>query len=344
MDIRAMMGNSEDRYGCAHAGHYSLADGTESMKAGQEKERIWGWRDVMPGAAISALKEIRMSTAVRVLQGKFGRVALLDMDRPLVTHGHSQCHVLIKVSGEDTFFTVRDKVYPLNDQTAVLINSWEPHAYTHHDPDAPRTIILALYIEPLWLGEIEKTLIASGHPGFFPQSCVEISKPIRNLSTTLAMQMLYGDQLGAQQLETQLSNLMIAVVDAFSEWRNFNDMRQIVLPQAPDFRIRRAISFMRDNVGRDLDVDKLATEACLSRAHFFKLFQQHTGLTPHLYLNVLRMEAAIEGLTQSRQSLVSLSNDLGFSAQSHFTRFFQQHLGAVPSQYRKVVDVYADQE
>ena len=69
-----------------------------------------------------------MSAAVRVLQGKFGRVALLDMDRPLVTHGHSQCHVLIKVSGEDTFFTVRDKVYPLNDHTAVLINSWEPHA------------------------------------------------------------------------------------------------------------------------------------------------------------------------------------------------------------------------
>lgn len=53
-----------------------------------------------------------MSAAVRVLQGKFGRVCLLDMDRPLVTHGHSQCHVLIKVSGEDTSFSVRDKSYP----------------------------------------------------------------------------------------------------------------------------------------------------------------------------------------------------------------------------------------
>ena len=41
-----------------------------------------------------------MSAAVRVLQGKFGRVCLLDMDRPLVTHGHSQCHVLIKARGD----------------------------------------------------------------------------------------------------------------------------------------------------------------------------------------------------------------------------------------------------
>jgi AraC family transcriptional regulator len=281
-----------------------------------------------------------MSAAVRVLQGKFGRVCLLDMDRPLVTHGHSQCHVLIKVSGEDTSFTVRDKSYPLTDQTAVLINSWEPHAYTHHDPDAPGTIILALYIEPLWLGEIERALIASGRPGFFPQPCVEISKPIRNLSNQLAMQMLYGEQLSAAQVDMQLSNLMIAVIDAFSEWRCINDLRKSEMPRRPDPRIRRALSYMRGNVGAELDIDKLAAEACLSRAHFFKLFQQDTHLTPNLYVNVLRMEAAIEGITQSRRPLVSLSDDLGFSAQSHFTRFFQQHLGAGPSQYRKVVDIY----
>jgi AraC-like DNA-binding protein len=281
-----------------------------------------------------------MSAAVRVLQGKFGRVCLLDMDRPLVTHGHSQCHVLIKVSGEDTFFNVRDKSYPLTDQTAVLVNSWEPHAYTHHDPDAPGTIILALYIEPMWLGGIEKALISSGQPGFFPQPCVEISKPIRNLSNQLAMQMLYGEQLSAAQVDMQLSNLMIAVIDAFSEWRCINDLRKSEMPRRPDPRIRRALSYMRGNVGAELDIDKLAAEACLSRAHFFKLFQQDTNLTPNLYVNVLRMEAAIEGITQSRRPLVSLSDDLGFSAQSHFTRFFQQHLGAGPSQYRKVVDIY----
>lgn len=281
-----------------------------------------------------------MSAAVRVLHGKFGRVCLLDMDRPLVTHGHSQCHVLIKVSGEDTSFNVRDKAYPLTDDTAVLINSWEPHAYTHHDPDAPGTIILALYIEPLWLGDIEKALIASGQPGFFPQSCVTIPKTVRKLSDALAMQMLYGEPLSAEQVEMQLSNLMIAVIDAFSGWRALHQLRHADLPRAPDPRIRRAITYMRANVGAELDIGKLASEACLSRAHFFKLFQQDTSLTPNLYVNVLRMEKAIEGLTQTRQPLVTLSASLGFSAQSHFTRFFQQHLGAMPSQYRKVVDVY----
>jgi AraC family transcriptional regulator len=281
----------------------------------------------------------KMSAAVRILQGKFGRVALLDMDRPLVTHGHSQCHVLLKVSGEDTFFSVRDKLYPLTDKTVVLVNSWEPHAYTHHDPEAAGTVILALYIEPMWLGEIEKAFMSSGSRGFFPQACAEISKPVAALANRLAMHMLHGELLGAQPLETLLSNLMLAVIDSFSDWRSLNGMGKAALPHAPDARIRRSLSYMRANVGAELDIDKLAAEACLSRAHFFKLFQQDTSLTPNLYLNVLRIEAAIDGVAQTRDSLISLSNSLGFSAQSHFTRFFQQHLGTLPSQYRKVVDL-----
>jgi AraC-like DNA-binding protein len=281
-----------------------------------------------------------MSTAIRIFQGKFGRVALLDMDGPLVTHAHSQCHVLLKASGADTFFAVRDRLYPLTDETAVLVNSWEPHSYAHQNPDAPRTVILALYIEPVWLNEIEARLTSSGRPGFFQHACAKISKPIRCLSNKLAMQMLYGEQPGEQELETALSGLMMAVIDAFSEWRNPGAAARERLPLIHDHRIRRAVSFMRSHVGADLDIDRLAREACLSRAHFFKLFQQCTELTPSVYANVLRMEAAIEGLAQTRQPLCSISETLGFSAQSHFTRFFQQHIGVVPSQYRRVVDVY----
>jgi transcriptional regulator GlxA family with amidase domain len=161
-----------------------------------------------------------MSTAIRTFQGKFGRVALLDMDAPLVTHAHSQCHVLLTAGGADTFFAV--------------------------------------------------------------------------------------------------------------------------LPPIHDHRIRRAVSLMRSNVGAELDIDRLAREACLSRAHFFKLFQQCTELTPHVYANMLRMESAMQSLAKTNQSLRSISERLGFSAQSHFTRFFQQHLGIVPSQYRRVVNGVRD--
>jgi hypothetical protein len=88
-----------------------------------------------------------MSTALRIAHGAFGRVALLDMDRSLVRHAHPHCHVLLKVDGSDTQFAVDDSFVPLTDRQAVLINAWEAHAYVHQ-PASPRTVILALYIEP----------------------------------------------------------------------------------------------------------------------------------------------------------------------------------------------------
>jgi hypothetical protein len=86
--------------------------------------------------------EIAMSTALRIAHGAFGRVALLDMDWSLVRHAHPHCHVLLKVEGADTQFVVGDTVYPLTNETAVLVNGWQPHCYVH-DPKKPHTIILA---------------------------------------------------------------------------------------------------------------------------------------------------------------------------------------------------------
>ena len=91
-----------------------------------------------------------MSHALRITKGEFGRVALLDMDRSLVRHAHPHCHVLLKIDGDDTQFAVGDRVAPLTDTLAVLINAWETHAYVH-DPARRNALILALYIEPRWL-------------------------------------------------------------------------------------------------------------------------------------------------------------------------------------------------
>lgn len=281
-----------------------------------------------------------MSKAIKILQGRFGRVALLDMDKPLVTHAHRHCHVLIKASGTDTFFAVRERSHPLTDKTAVLVNAWEPHAYSHHDPLAPRTVILALYIEPEWLGELQRQLRASGLPRFFPRPCVEISARIRKLADDLAMEMLFAEEIPAERLESVLFDLMIAVIDPFSEWRNFGSLLVQGARQGMDPRIRRAVVHLRENVGAEVDMDALARCCGLSRAHFFHLFRRATSLTPNVYANVMRVEAAIRALTRSDSPLADIAYDLGFSAPGHFTRFFHQHLGTVPSEYRRVVQIY----
>ena len=280
-----------------------------------------------------------MSRAIKIFQGRFGRVALLDMDKPLVPHAHHHCHALIKVSGPDTYFTVRGELQPLTEETVVLVNAWEPHAYSCHRPEIGNTILLALYIEPSWLAEIQRQLSVSAHPHFFPRPCVAISPAARKATDELAGEMLVADSIPAARLESQLFDLMISVIDRNSEWRNFGELLRASRRQGTDPRIRRAMALMRENVGGALDMDQLAAECGLSRAHFFALFRRCTNLTPSVYANVLRMEAAIRNLTGSQESLAAISLDIGFSAQPHFTRFFREHLGITPSEYRKVVDL-----
>jgi AraC family transcriptional regulator len=277
-----------------------------------------------------------MSTALRITHGAFGRVALLDMDRSLVRHAHPHCHVLIKVDGADTQFAVGDDLVQLTDQQAVLINTWEPHAYVHYK-ERPRTIILALYIEPTWLKNFRPNWAASGAPGFFEKPAGEVSPRIRRLSMDLAAMMLADPGAGPEQ-EQLLSDLMISVIERFTPWRTLSRRLADIDRNRDrfDWRIRRAVDIIRVEPQAAHDVDSLAKEAGLSRAHFYRLFERSTRMTPHVYLNLLRMELAVKSVVHSDDSLAVVSDNLGFSAQSHFTRFFRDHAGVNPSEFRQV--------
>lgn len=282
-----------------------------------------------------------MSSAIKFLKGRFGRVALLQMDAPLVTHAHHHCHVLIKTSGADAAFRVGGRLCPLTDTQAVLVNAWEPHAYVHHPPDGTSpTGIFALYIEPSWLGELQRPLSLSSHPRFFPQPVAQVTERVRRLAEDLAMRLLGLEGCTDERVESMLAELMIAVIEPFSYWRRSGSLLPAELRVPQDGRIRRAMSIMRENVGVELDMDVLASQCGLSRAHFFELFRRTTRLTPAMYVNELRMEAAFEGLARSPDAITSIAYRLGFSAPGHFTRFFRSHIGITPSEYRKVVDVY----
>lgn len=275
-----------------------------------------------------------MSDALRIACGTFGRVALLNMDHSLVRHAHPHCHVLLKVEGADTTFAVGETVVPLTDRTAVLVNGWEPHAYVHN-PLAPKTIILALYIEPEWLRMFRPAWGASGVPGFFEQPGGEISPRIHRLAHNLSAEMMARPDAGKDH-EELLADLMIAVVERFTPWRSLPSISTLDSHRRMDWRIRRIITSMRENMNQDLDMTTLAREAGLSRAHFFRLFEASTNVSPRIYLNVMRVEAAVSAVVQANDNLTDISERLGFSAPSHFSRFFREHTGVTPSAFRTI--------
>lgn len=276
-----------------------------------------------------------MSDALRIRTGEFGRVALLDMDRSLVRHAHPHCHVLLKVDGSNTSFLVGDRVAPLTDETAVLVNAWTPHAYIHRH-DAPRTIILALYIEPHWLGNFRSNWVSSGDAGFFGSTAGEVTPRIKKLAVELASCMVHAPT-SVKEHERILGDLMVAVIERFSEWKSVGAiLRENSRTNSVDWRIRKAISLIKNDKSTPESVDRLAKDAGMSRANFFRVFEQSTGVTPRVFMNVIRLERAVHAAVHSDVSFGDLSDELGFSTQAHFTRFFRDHAGVAPSHFRSI--------
>jgi AraC-like DNA-binding protein len=76
--------------------------------------------------------------------------------------------------------------------------------------------------------------------------------------------------------------------------------------------------------------------AGLSRAQFFRLFETSLGVSPKLYLNVVRMERALDAVMREDTPLGELSERFGFPEPAHFTRFFRDHAGVSPREFRNV--------
>jgi AraC family transcriptional regulator len=275
-----------------------------------------------------------LTKALSILRGRFGRVALLDMDTSLVDHAHPHFHLIFKASGPDQNFVVEGQTVPLRSDMLVAVNSWKQHAYVHRQ-GAERTMFLALYIEPAWLAEADRAFIDCAAPGFFPRAGIPIANEINRLRSNLVRRMSDPhDQ--HDELQESILELCLNVSHTFSDWRD----RGVALRKprgARDYRVGRALRHMRERASEAVDLDDVARLSGLSRPHFNHLFRSCTGLSPRVYANALRVESAVSQLRQQHDEVGDISQHLGFSAQSNFTRFFQQHTGTSPSQYRRVM-------
>ncbi|HJN60703.1 MAG TPA: AraC family transcriptional regulator [Alphaproteobacteria bacterium] len=256
------------------------------------------------------------------------------MDQPLVVHAHSQCQLIFKCGGVDSAFRIAGQELPLHKRNAILINSWEPHQYLHR-ADSASAIHLSLYIEPAWLEAVDRKLHGMAHPALFSSPSAEMGKKTQKLADSLAHMLGWSGTVETAELECLTFELVAGMVREFAD-RGVLE-HGAVGGTASDFRIRKAMRYMSEHSAEPLDVMAVARHSGLSRPHFFALFRQCTNLTPNLYANVLRMNEAVNHLSESADSIAEISEELGFNAQSHFTRFFRSHQGVPPTEFRRAL-------
>ena len=80
----------------------------------------------------------------------------------------------------------------------------------------------------------------------------------------------------------------------------------------------------------------LARQLNISASYLMHLFHAEYSVTLMKYLERIRLELAKRLLSDTQDSILSISSDVGFSTLQHFSYVFKKNIGISPTQYRKI--------
>jgi AraC-like DNA-binding protein len=102
----------------------------------------------------------------------------------------------------------------------------------------------------------------------------------------------------------------------------------------PGYLLRRVVDYIDAEPSGDLTLGRLAYLAGMSPHHFACLFRRSTGIPPHQFVLLRRIDLARERLCEERCSILDIALDCGFGNPSHFARTFRKFAGVSPSAFR----------
>jgi len=100
--------------------------------------------------------------------------------------------------------------------------------------------------------------------------------------------------------------------------------------------IEKAKEYLESRWLDRFDAGKTAKAACLSKAHFTKLFKKHTGITPHEYYVNYKISKLKEKLMDANLTIAQAFAACNMDYNGHSARVFREKTGVSPSEYRKM--------
>lgn len=132
----------------------------------------------------------------------------------------------------------------------------------------------------------------------------------------------------AQQLMAGLVNLLIGMM--YSKERNI----QLRKNQTHVDMISRARLRIRESLESSLSIQQVAEDMGVSYSSFRKLFKEHTGISPAIYQQDLRLQRAKELLSTTDLSIKEIAYRLHFESPDYFSAKFKLKTGRRPSELR----------
>ncbi|MGO4911175.1 helix-turn-helix domain-containing protein [Leeuwenhoekiella sp. W20_SRS_FM14] len=131
------------------------------------------------------------------------------------------------------------------------------------------------------------------------------------------------------QFESQ--GIILILLSRFLEYYRFKPEEIKKIPYA----VLDAINYIQINLNKGLTVAELANYVNQSKDYFSRIFLEHTGSRPLMYIHEKRIERAQYLIVTTNKTLLDIAIETGFNTLPHFYKVFKKHLNITPGAYRK---------
>lgn len=141
-------------------------------------------------------------------------------------------------------------------------------------------------------------------------------------------------------------NIIIFIDKPFSSFNSLSDLKIHLKTLIFDFisllkkrGSEKSISdvvkkYVNENYSKDIDMAVVSNMVSLSYTHFSKIFKDESGMNFSDYLTKVRMEKALEMVSNPVNKINDISKSVSYNNPKHFTRAFKNYFGFSPSEYR----------
>ncbi|MBD5519976.1 MAG: helix-turn-helix transcriptional regulator [Lachnospiraceae bacterium] len=98
---------------------------------------------------------------------------------------------------------------------------------------------------------------------------------------------------------------------------------------------KRILSYIEDNLDKELSLDKIAQELSYSKFYIARTFKDNTGITLYKYIQGRRLDEAARKLAETERPIVEIAFEAGYASQQAFTQAFRLVYICTPQEYRR---------
>lgn len=236
-------------------------------------------------------------------------------------HWHEYYVVGLITDGVQTFHYRRDR-YVTTRGGFFILNPGEPH--TGESAVETGFTYRALYPTD---EHMEKVMVELRRPGVLPHFPLARMDERDVAASIHLFHALLTAELSPLERQTRWLSLLTTLVLRYGSER-------LALPAAgaEPRAVSLARDFLENHFAERITLPQLAVQTSLSPFHLVRVFRRATGITPHAYLESVRIRHAQRLLERGEVPAV-VAFATGFSSQSHFTERFRRTLGVTPAVY-----------